>query len=282
MLIFYDFEVFHFDWLVVLILPQTKEIVIIHNDKDQLEAFYEAHKNYIWIGYNSKNYDTYILKSILLEMNPYDVSKHIINGGNGWEYSNLFNKIPLYNYDAVIKQGGISISLKVLEGYMGESIEESEVSFDLDRPLTPEELEDVKNYCIHDVEQLIMVMIQKDPKADFDTQLALLSEFKLPMKYVGKTQSQLAAIILGAKRRTYNDEFQLRLPDTILIKKPEYQDIFLWYTNEGNYNYDLKQSVIVAGVPHEFGWGGIHGATANANEEGYILNMDVGLTQWPN
>ena len=64
-MIFYDFEVFRYDWLVVLIdLNARKETVII-NDPDKLKRFYEEHKGVIWAGYNSRNYDQYILKAIL-------------------------------------------------------------------------------------------------------------------------------------------------------------------------------------------------------------------------
>ena len=67
-MIFYDFEVFRYDWLVVLIdLNARKETVII-NDPDKLKRFYEEHKGVIWAGYNSRNYDQYILKAILLSL----------------------------------------------------------------------------------------------------------------------------------------------------------------------------------------------------------------------
>ena len=51
-MIFYDFEVFKHDWLVVLIdLNARKETVII-NDPEQLQRFYDEHKGMIWAGYN--------------------------------------------------------------------------------------------------------------------------------------------------------------------------------------------------------------------------------------
>ena len=46
-MIFYDFEVFRYDWLVVLIdLNARKETVII-NDPDKLKRFYEQNKGVI-------------------------------------------------------------------------------------------------------------------------------------------------------------------------------------------------------------------------------------------
>ena len=49
MLVFYDFEVFHYDWLVVLINPVEKTKKIIINNKSELEKYYNDHKNNIWI-----------------------------------------------------------------------------------------------------------------------------------------------------------------------------------------------------------------------------------------
>ena len=57
MLCFFDFEVFKRDWLVVIINPFEGSITKIDNNKDALQAFYDAHKEQIWIGYNSRNYD---------------------------------------------------------------------------------------------------------------------------------------------------------------------------------------------------------------------------------
>ena len=51
-MIFYDFEVFKFDWLVVLIDLDARRETVIINDPHMLEDFYNAHKNEIWAGYN--------------------------------------------------------------------------------------------------------------------------------------------------------------------------------------------------------------------------------------
>ena len=91
MLNFFDFEVFCRDWLVVIINPYTAKTTVIINDKTKLENYYNAHKNDIWIGYNSRHYDVYILKAILCDFDPFDVSDFIINQKRGgWEYSRLF------------------------------------------------------------------------------------------------------------------------------------------------------------------------------------------------
>ena len=193
------------------------------------------------------------MKSILLDFDPKKVSDWIIAGGNkGWEYSSTLNQIQLYNYDCQNKFN----SLKQLEGFMGNSVQETSVPFDIDRKLTPEELELTFKYCTHDVEQTMEVFMQR--KTEFDAQMALLNTFNLPLKYVGKTQAQLAAIILGAKRVDLFDEWDIRMPDTLDLHK--YQFVADWFLNRQNHDYSSTLTCEIAGVPHVVAWGGLHGA----------------------
>ena len=90
MLNFYDFEVFEYDWLVVIINPYEKTIEKIHNDETLLELYFEQHKNEVWVGYNNKHYDQYIMKSILCGFNPKKVNDFIIKEKkDGWRFSDL-------------------------------------------------------------------------------------------------------------------------------------------------------------------------------------------------
>ena len=146
----YDFEVFSHDWLVVIYDMADKEKKIIHNSEYDLACFYDEHKNDIWVGYTNINYDQYILTAILLGMNPKTVNDQIIiDGLKGWQISKEFSKIQMYNYDTV---GTQRIGLKTLEGFMGNDIKETDVPFDLDRPLTDDEIAETVKYCTHDVE----------------------------------------------------------------------------------------------------------------------------------
>jgi alkyl sulfatase BDS1-like metallo-beta-lactamase superfamily hydrolase len=95
------------------------------------------------------------------------------------------------------------------------------------------------------------------------------------MSSFGKTKAQIAAEILGAERHEYTgDEFNLVFPDTLVLSE-KYQYIEDWYKDKKNHNYSRKLNAIVAGVPHVFGYGGIHGAISNCVEEGIILAVDV-------
>lgn len=263
MLIFYDYEVFKHNWLVVFIDPINDVKTVIVDDVAALQQFHEKHKEHIYVGFNSRHYDQYIHKAILLGFDPYEVSQFIIaKKRKGWEYSNLFNKVKMYNYD--VYKGMTDNGLKTLEAFMGNDIEETSVPFDIDRPLNQHEINETIKYCTHDVEQLIQVFLERQD--DFNTHLAMINEFGLSLDYINKTSAQLIAVILGSIKTDYNDEWDLFLPDTLRLKK--YWYIAEWLKN--NHSLD-SYNVTVAGVPHTFGDGGIHGAI---NQFSYVCKPD--------
>lgn len=269
-MLFYDFEVFKYDWLVIIKDTENRITHKIVNDTEQLRKFYEAHKNDIWVGFNSRSYDQYILKGILLELSPQEINNHIIvQKQGGWSFSHAFNKIQLYNYDIMTDKFR---GLKELEGFMGNDIRETTVDFKTDHKLTPKEIEEVLFYCNHDVEQTMHVFMNR--KEEFESQMNLIKTFKLPLKYVSKTKAQLSAIILEAERKNHDDEFDITIVDTLRLKK--YKFIEEWYLNPINRNYNKKLDLDIMRVPHSFGWGGLHGARTQYQGEGIFINSDVG------
>lgn len=270
MLNFYDFEVFKYDWLVVIINPSEQTKTVIVNDKQMLQEYYNAHKQEIWVGYNSRSYDQYILKAILLDFDPKEVNDFIIvTGMKGWEYSSMFNTIPLYNYDCMNK----FFSLKQLEGFMGNNMKETSVPFDIDRKLTAEEIDLTIKYCTHDVEQTMEVFLKN--KADFDAHVNLLKTFNLPLKNISRTQAQLSALALGCVRTDHFDEWDLQFVPTLRIKK--YKEVVEWFRGlRIDRNYDARLNIDVCGIPHQFGFGGLHGAPAEpVHRNGLLLHVDV-------
>lgn len=268
-LVFADFEVYPKDWLCVIESPNEKEVICV-NDRDLLEKYYTAHKDDIWIFYNGRHYDQYILKGILLDMDIWQLSKFLIDGGKGWQYSRAFNQIPLYMYDCMHRFN----SLKQLEGFMGHDIQEASVPFNIDRKLTRGELKSIIAYCKHDVEEMIEVFIAN--KSDFDAHMSLITEFDLGLNNLSKTQAQLVALALGCKKVNYNDEWNISLLPCIQIKK--YKEVVKWYSKPENFNEKGKQLTInVCGVPHTFGLGGLHGAPDHPIHvhDGCIVHVDV-------
>lgn len=271
-ILFYDFEVFKYDWLVVVEDMNEKKEHVIINDKEALEKLYKEKVHDIWTGFNSRFYDQYILKGILCGFDPKRINDYIIvKGKPGWKFSSLFRKFPLNNYDVMLNTDR---GLKVFEGFMGNNIKETSVPFDIDRKLTQEEIEQTVFYCRHDVQQTIEVFLKRID--EFNAAMYFIKHFKLPISSISKTKAQLAAEILGGngKGKSFNDEFQFQILNCIELKK--YKHVADWYRNPENHDYSKSQKkVIVAGVEHTFSWGGGHGARPKYHAIGDFLIIDV-------
>jgi hypothetical protein len=266
----YDFEVFKYNWMVVIIDFITKEKTAIIDNSNKLENFYQIHKDDVWVGYNSRNYDQFILKGILTGLDPYFINNEIImNDKNGYQVIKNAEQYPLINFDISNNFN----SLKQLEGFMGSTIKETSIPFNIDRKLTEEEIQEVLKYCTHDVEQTIEVLNNK--KEEYDSQQSLIEAFNLPMNMFNKTKAQLSAHILGAIRQeSRGDEFNITLPDTLQISE-KYQYVVEWYKNPENRDYKKSLITNISNVEHVFAWGGIHGAIPNYSGDGIILCCDV-------
>lgn len=271
-MLFYDFEVFCKNWLVVINDVTNRKETVIVDDPSELQTFYDEHINDIWVGFNSRHYDQYILKGILCGFDAKKINDFIIVKGNpGWKFSSMFKDIPLINYDVML---GTDRGLKSFEGFMGNNIKETSVPFDIDRELTPEEIEQTIFYCRHDVQQTIEVFIKRID--EFNTMMYFIKHFKLPIMALTKTKAQLAAEILGGNRKgqNFDDEFDFPILDCLELKKYKY--IADWYRNPENHNYEKSQDgVMVAGVEHTFSWGGGHGARPKYHAKGDFLIIDV-------
>ena len=266
MLNFYDFEVWPKLWCVTIINPITNKKTVIVNDAKKLIYHYIQHKNEIYVGFNSRNYDDYIFKAILCGFDPWKMNDWIINKGRkGLEFSSLLQKVQLNSFDCMVGFNG----LKTLEAFIGMDIRETEIPFDYDGEFTQEMINQVLFYNEHDVLATIQVFMER--KSEFDSYMGLLKLFDLPLSYLGKSKAQLAAIITGAKKTRHKDEFDISLPPTMRIEK--YTKVTEYFEND--WNYDTNLEIDIAGVPHTYGTGGIHGAIPNYYGEGEFLHVDV-------
>lgn len=285
----YDFEVYSkINWFCVTFInyeDRNKEVVIV-NDRAKLIEFYNEYKDDIFISYNGRQYDTGIFKGILDGMNVgYVNDKLIKEGKKPFQVVKNAKKYPLNDYDTILKDK----SLKQLEAFMGDDIRETEVDFNIDRPLTQEEIEQTLYYNHHDVIEVLRVLDYCWD--DFESQLDIIELYGLDMSYFTKTKVQLAVspkILNAVDQHTLDDEFDIRLPDTIQLSD-KYRFIPEWYMNPKNWRYkehlrsednqhNNQLCCTVAGIPHVFAWGGCHGADdKEAVFEGIILHADVAL-----
>ena len=266
--ILYDWEVMKFDWLVVFKEP-SKEHTVIYNDVDELRGFFNQHKNDIFVGFNNRHYDDYIMKAVLSDMNPKVVNDWIITDEKqGWEFPGLNN---IYFLSLDLKNdipGGVGLSLKEIESNLGISIEESSVPFDIDRKLTKEEIEETEFYCKHDVDATEQLYYQR-----FDyikSKLQIINAFKLPINCISMTNAQLTAEVLGARKRKYYDENIYDMPECVDVKD---QEVLAFFANPQDATRSLDKEI--CGIPHTIAYGGLHGAKENSHFKGKLYNFDV-------
>lgn len=275
--IFFDFEVFKYDWLVCITeywLDDNKEIktkdLVILNNRAQLINYYEQNKdNGIFIGKNSSRYDNGIMVGIIEGLNPKTISDNIIEKGISWKMQ--IRNWKKYNFLFIdIMQDAARISLKEEEAYLDLPIVTTEVEFNMDRLLTKEELEKTIHYCKADVSALITSF--ENNIGGVITKLNLILEYNLPKRCIGMTNAQLCAKLFECKPRDFGDEFE-KFDISCLGIKPTNQKVLDFYNTE--VNYDNKLNIDIAGVPHVYAFGGIHGAIPNFFYDGELWLIDV-------
>jgi hypothetical protein len=208
----------------------------------------------------------------MLGLDPFQCSQDLIVQGKKWfqfgyNITEMYKRIPLRNFDCVLLNKG----LKKLEGFRGSNIVESSISFDTYRILTREEKDGVIEYCTHDVLETRKVF--NDTIEEYEAHEALVSTFGLDDEHFNKSKAQLSALILGARQQPRFDEWEFEIPDTVELSR--YQFVMDWYKDRNNHDYSKKLQCDIAGVPHVFAWGGIHGALPKYYGEGFFINMDV-------
>ena len=214
----FDFEVFLYDWLVVFKSLETGLYTIIHNNNEAIKQFME--ENPTLCGFNNKHYDAFILKAILADATPQEVKEVndliIVEGMNGWEIPMIKDKYSYFEqYDLMddVQQG---LSLKAIEAHLGIDIEETSVDFNIDRPLTEEELERTFMYCSYDVDSTELLL---KLRVNYLQNKLMLGRIKGidDTKALYMTNAKLTATYLDAeKKQEYTDERDYKYPDNLL------------------------------------------------------------------
>ena len=285
-MIVYDFETILYDWLVVFQDIETKQFNAFHNDSEGLRAFMQERRDAVFIGFNSKAYDQWIMKACCLGWDNQQIkglNDYLISGGRGWDVQGLSEF--WFNNSDIMDDMQHGLSLKAIEGHLGMDIEESSISFDIDRPLTEAELKELVHYCKHDVEATAkLVELRKDylnSKLQVGRMAGLSDEKSLSM-----TNAKLTAAFLGAKKpnKPRTDERQYVYPENL---KREYvpQEVFDFFDRMYDPKvpdedlFSSKLEIEIGGTPATVGYGGIHSAKAfyfsESTDSRLIRNFDV-------
>ena len=281
----YDTEVFAHDFIVVFKDKETGEYAIFHNDNIAVREFIS--EDAIYCGFNTKGYDQYIIKAICAGLSPEEVKEvndWIIAGGQGWQCPLLDRVYFRFNNVDIMDDMQMGLSLKAIEGHLGMSIEETEVDFNLDRPLTPTELDLTIKYCKHDVDATEKVTGIRKNYLNNKQYLGGLKDIEVTQA-LAMTNAKLTAAYLDARQEIeFGDEREYIYPVNLRREfiPQEVFDFFDRLYDENILDADLfksKLNITVGECPVTLGFGGIHGAIPFHREEEIngrlIRNYDV-------
>ncbi len=280
----FDIEVFKHEWLIVFKNVVTSEYTVIHNDNHAVKEFVTRDK--LLGGFNNKHYDNYILKAIIAGADNAlvkEINDFIIAGNLGFEHWFLKqNQVYINTFD-IRDDMQNGLSLKAIEGHLGMNIEETEVPFDIDRPLTKEELASTIHYCKHDVDATEQIVRLRKNYLKCKQQLGAMKGIPVE-KSLYATNAKITAMYLGARKRIWNDGREYEYPsnlDISVIPKEvlEFFDTIHDTKLSDDEWYKTSLEIDIGGCPCKYAWGGVHGSLLKyherATEDRVIQNRDV-------
>ena len=269
-IIVYDIEVFAHDWIVVFLDISTGEYTVYHNDNAGVRDFMET-PDRIYCGFNNKHYDNWIVKAICCGATPELIKEIndfiIVEDRNGWDHWFIRQNRFWFNSFDLMDDTQTGTSLKNTEAHRGESIVETAVDFNLDRPLTPEELASEILYCKTDVLNTAKMMVLR--KNYLQTKQNVGRSFNIPVhKALYMSNAMLTATVLQATPTKRYDEREYQYPDNLdkSLIPPEVLEFFdrmhdPSIPDEEYFSSSLEIQIGECTV--KIGFGGIHAAIPN-------------------
>lgn len=285
-IIVYDIEVFAYDWIAVFYDISRNEWSVFHNDNKGVRD-YMSQPGVIFCGFNIKHYDNFVVRAIACGASPELVKQIndfiIMEGRSGWEHYFLIQNRFWFDSFDLMDDCQVGTSLKHIEAHLGWNIEETQVDFSIDRPLTREELESTIFYCKWDVKATAHLLTLRknylNAKLDVGRSIGLSDAKSLYM-----TNARLTAESLEAKYVERFDGRDYKYPDNLDFKYiPD--EVFKFFNKLKDRSipdeelFTSKLKILVDGAEAVIGFGGIHHARNNYGEKSngrrVIRNFDV-------
>lgn len=281
-----DVETFKYDWISVFYDTSRNEWAVFHNDNSGL-CNYMSQPDVVFCGYNNKHYDNHLWKAICCGAEPIlvkEINDFIIKEErSGWEHWFIRNSRFRFNNFDLMDDTQVGTSLKHIEAHLGWNIEETEVDFDIDRPLTPEEIESTIFYCKWDVRATAKLLTLRKGYLSAKMNVGRTKGIH-DTKALYMTNARLTAEFLGAVATPRSDERDYEYPanlrfDLIPAEVLSFFDRLHDKTIPSSELFKSQLKVIVDGAEAVIGFGGIHHAIPNYSEESsgtrIIRNFDV-------
>jgi hypothetical protein len=266
-LLFYDIEVFSHDAFVVFKDSNKKLKRVFHNNFVQLANFI---KGKTLVGFNNYYYDDKIL-TYMLDLKTVQQIKTLNDAIIGGEDVRFVGKSKFDSFDCFQQIDVSRPSLKKIEGNMGRMILESSVPFTINRPLTPEEYEDVLNYCMYDVDTTVDIF-KKRLKSYFKPKISLVEMLNRDDAIKWNTTTISANLLL---KKPLPKWANIRVPEWMLdLVPPEVKE--MWLTKDKG-----TTTIQDFGNEIQFAFGGLHGAHTSIKKVKNVKLLDV-TSMYPN
>lgn len=285
-IVVYDIEVFKYDWLVVFYDTLNRTWSVIHNDNDSVRE-YMSQPDVIFCGFNNKHYDNHVAKAIccgadnalVKQINDFIIAEE----RPGWEHWFLRQTRFWFDSFDLMDDTQVGTSLKHIEAHLGWDIEETEVDFNIDRPLTKEELDSTIRYCMWDVRATAKLLTLR--KGYLSAKMDVGRTKDMPdSKSLYMTNARLTAEFLGAVATERYDEREYQYPanlrrDLIPAEVIAFFDRLRDSSIPSRELFNSQLKIMVDGAEAVIGFGGIHHAIPNYSEcstgNRIIRNFDV-------
>jgi putative phage DNA polymerase len=311
--VIYDIEIFKHDFLLVFKDINKNEVATFHNgvatenfnpficDSLGIKITEEDGKytvnlkdivnTQVLVGYNNYYYDDRVIQELMgmlekdieyIKNRLKQVNDMIIGNRFTTRFRNEFTSLDVFQQIDVGRP-----SLKMIEANKGVSIEETTVPFNIDRPLTVEELEATVYYCNYDVDQTID--IYKDrihtyfvPKVTLVKRV--IKEQKDFSRYLRFNTTTLVGNLFKQDDYGETELVGSHVYDVVPkeVKKAwlNFKDNLFINTNKNNEAHIVGEhkniSVRELDCDIEFGYGGLHGVPVE-NKGNIIVTNDVKL-----
>ena len=281
-----DVEVFKYDWIAIFLDTVTGEWAVFHND-NQAVLDYMSQPDRIYCGYNIKHYDAHILKAICCGADTTLVKQIndfiIVEDRPGWEHWFIRQNRFWFDSFDLMDDTQVGTSLKHIEAHMGWNIEETQVDFNIDRPLTQEEIDSTVFYCKWDVKATAKLLTMR--KGYLQAKLNVARTKGIPdTKALYMTNARLTAAFLDAVATERYDEREYHYPDNLDLsliptKVIQFFDRLHDTSIPSKELFNSKLTIDVDGAEAKIAFGGIHHARPNyvecSSKKRIIRNFDV-------
>lgn len=302
-LYFYDVEVFKYNSLVVFKNIEGKTVRVFSSSLDGLGEYidkglitgqgFDGLEEFITgktlVGYNNYGYDDYIIQAMIdsaLDNKDFEDRQKVIKAWN----DSIIKKNSTVNMKKIeccrtidcMQQIDISRpGLKKIEGNMGMSIIESDVDFNIDRPLTPEENLETVKYCEYDVKATIEVFkMRHEYFSSKDAIVGMVDDERLQDRAYKWNTTSIVGQILKPKSKLRQG---LHVKDEFMdYVEQDVKDMWSELSHTVDFKFK-KRKVIKEEFNNviEFGWGGLHGAPKGFVKADDVKLMDVN-SMYPN